>query len=114
MLRGLRVLPGRPRENGPASLSAEQRRIFCHGRHSRAGPLTPATRSTAARLICGQRWLVPRLRNEGKETQQENSMKYLLMIAAAITFVGTASATSSADCCGGGACCLVKLSCCAK
>ena len=42
-------------------------------------------------------------------------MKYLLMIVAALAFVGTANATSrSADCCGGGACCLVKTSCCAK
>jgi hypothetical protein len=42
-------------------------------------------------------------------------MKYLLMIVAALAFVGTANATSrSADCCGVGGCCLVKLSCCAK
>ena len=40
-------------------------------------------------------------------------MKYLLMIVAALAFVGTANATSrSADC--GGGCCLVKTSCCAK
>jgi hypothetical protein len=53
--------------------------------------------------------------NEEKETQQEDSMKYLFMIVTAIALIGTASATSrSADCCGGGACCLVKLSCCAK
>jgi hypothetical protein len=52
---------------------------------------------------------------EEKEIQQEDSMKYLLMIVAAIALVGTANATSrSADCCGGGACCLLKLSCCAK
>jgi hypothetical protein len=42
-------------------------------------------------------------------------MKYLFAIVAAMTLIGTASATSrSADCCGGGACCLVKSSCCAK
>jgi hypothetical protein len=52
---------------------------------------------------------------EEKEIQQEDSMKYLLMIVAAIALVGTANATSrSADCCGGGACCPLKLSCCAK
>jgi hypothetical protein len=53
--------------------------------------------------------------DEGKEIQQEDSMKYLLMIVAAIALIGTANATSrSADCCGGGACCLLNLSCCAK
>jgi hypothetical protein len=47
--------------------------------------------------------------DEGKEIQQEDSMKYLLMIVAALALVGTANATSrSADCC------LVKLPCCAK
>ncbi len=35
-------------------------------------------------------------------------MKYLLMILAAMAFIGTANATSrSADCCAGGACCMV-------
>jgi hypothetical protein len=47
--------------------------------------------------------------------QQEDTMKYLLMIVAAIALVGTANATSrSADCCGGGACCPIKPPCCAK
>jgi hypothetical protein len=114
VLRKLRVLPRHTGEDHFVCLSAHRRGIFCHGRHSRARPLAPSTCSTAARLSGWQRWLIPRLRDEGKETQQENSMKYLLMIAAAITFVGTASATSSADCCGGGACCPLKLSCCAK
>jgi hypothetical protein len=42
-------------------------------------------------------------------------MKYLMMILAAMTLIGTASATSrSADCCGGGGCCPIKLPCCAK
>ena len=42
-------------------------------------------------------------------------MKYLMMILAAMTLIGTASAISrSADCCGGGACCLIKSACCAK
>jgi hypothetical protein len=49
------------------------------------------------------------------ETQQKDTMKYLLMIVAAIALVGTANATSrSADCCGGGACCAIKPPCCAK
>src|SRR5204863_5897101 len=61
------------------------------------------------------RWLVPQRRDEVEETQQENSMKYLMMILAAIALVGTASATSrSADCCDGGMCCMVNSSCCAK
>jgi hypothetical protein len=50
-----------------------------------------------------------------KKTQQEDSMKYLFVIVAAMTLIGTASATSRlADCCGGGVCCLVKSSCCAN
>ena len=114
VLRRLRVLPGHSRESHPASLSALRRRIFCHCRHSRARPLAPSTCSSTARLIRLRRWLVPQLRDEEKETQQEDSMKYLLMIVAAMALVGTANATSrSADCCGG-PCCLVKSSCCAK
>jgi hypothetical protein len=47
--------------------------------------------------------------------QQKESMKYLLMIIAALAFVGSASAISrSADCCGGGACCHIGAGCCAK
>ena len=42
-------------------------------------------------------------------------MKYLMMILAAMTLIGTASAISrSADCCGGGGCCLIKLPCCGE
>ena len=86
----------------------------CRNNTCRLSPLATSTCSTAARLIGSRRWLVRR-GGRGKETQQEDSMKYLLMIVAAIALVGTASATSrSADCCGGGACCLVNLSCCAK
>ena len=116
MLCGLRALRGHHSlDHETLCLPAHRRGIFCCAFDSRARPLAPSTRSSAARLISLRRWLVPQLRDEEKETQQEDSMKYLFMIVAAIALVGTASATSrSADCCGGGACCLVNLSCCAK
>lgn len=41
-------------------------------------------------------------------------MKYLLMMMAAITFVGAASATSVSDCCDDGLCCPIHPSCCAE
>jgi hypothetical protein len=41
-------------------------------------------------------------------------MKYLLMIIAAMAFVGSATATSESDGCCPGACCLIAKSCCAK
>src|ERR1700682_809033 len=110
MLLGLRVLPGHTLvDDDTVCLSAHRRGIFCHACDSRACPLAPSTRSPAARLIGLRRWLA-RNSGEEKETQQEDSMKYLLMIVAAIALVGTANATSrSADCCGGGACWLVTL-----
>jgi hypothetical protein len=39
-------------------------------------------------------------------------MKYLLIIIAAMTFIGSAKATSDTDCCPGH-CCKVSKSCCA-
>jgi hypothetical protein len=47
------------------------------------------------------------------ETEKEDLMKYLLLIATFVAFIGTATATSSADCCQGNAkCCPGK--CCKK
>ncbi len=39
-------------------------------------------------------------------------MKYLLMFIAALTLVGSATATSQSDCCTGQTCCAIRLSCC--
>src|SRR6266436_5257871 len=111
MLRGLRVWRRSVFHSGDSVLlSAHRRGILCSSLDARVRPLRPSTRSSAARLTSSWRWLVPRLRDEENKTQREDSMKYLLMIVAAIALVGTANATSrSADCCGGGACCLIKL-----
>jgi hypothetical protein len=97
-------------------IPVRRRRNFCRLHFFRA-PSLPATSGPAtARLILFDRVGSSALwARAGKETQPEDSMKYLLSIVAALALVGTASATSrSADCCGGGACCLVKTSCCAK
>src|SRR5207248_8861730 len=99
MLRGLRVWPRSVfHSRDSVLLSAHRRGIFCNSFDERLRPLGPSTRSSAARLTNSWRWLVPRLRDEEKETQREDSMKYLLMIMAAIALAGTANATSrSAD-----------------
>ena len=118
MLRPVRLWSRGTRHlRDPIRLSAGRRRNFCRLHFFGAQPLTATSGSAAARLILLDRVGSSRqLPDEsGKETQPEDSMKYLLSIVAALALVGTASATSrSADCCGGGACCLVKTSCCAK
>src|SRR5881394_654637 len=84
--------------------------IFCPSTPAHNGLLfrrraPDSVRIESARLaFAGRDW---------KKTLQEDSMKYLLMIIAALALVGTASATSSsADCCGGGGCCPIKMPCC--
>ena len=115
MLLRLPVLPGHALAGDDVvCLSAHRRAIFRLPLHSRARPFASSTRSAAAHLIgCGVGSSAAA--DERKEIQQEDSMKYLLMIVAALTLVGTANATSrSASCCGGGPCCLIKLGCCGK
>src|SRR5205823_2276689 len=69
---------------------------------SRAAPSDLRFRRRAADSVRSRR-LVRAAGESRKETQPEDSMKYLLSIVAALALVGTASATSrSADCCGGG------------
>jgi hypothetical protein len=115
VLRRLYVLPGGALVCDSVRLSAHGRRIFCRFHYFRAHLLPPSTCSTAARLIGCRAGSSRNCGNEEKETQQEDSMKYLLMIVAAIALIGTVSATSrSADCCGGGICCPLQSSCCAE
>jgi len=97
-------------------LSTGRRRKICRLHFLRADSFGASSRSTAARLISLPRRLVPLWRGENNGTQQEDSMKYLLMILTAVALMGTASATSQSadDCCGGGACCVIKTKCCAK
>ena len=117
MLRTLLSLLCPSRHGGRAvCLSAGRRRKIRRVHFLRAAAFGPSSRSAAARLISLPRRLVPLWRGENNGTQQEDSMKYLLMILTAVALMGTASATSQSadDCCGGGACCLIKTGCCAK
>jgi hypothetical protein len=117
MLCRVRLRPRRHSRCGNTiCLSDSRRRKFRRLRFVRAGPLATASGSAAARLIRFEsRRLVPRFAGRGcKETQQEDSMKIILMIIAALALVGTTT-SRSADCCGDGeSCCLIKMPCCAK
>jgi hypothetical protein len=116
VLPRLRFLPDYPfaRDNNVA-LPIRRRGIIRLIRGPGGDPLRSPACPSASRLKQFSALARSPWRTRKTKFKQDDYMKYLLMIVAALALMGTANATSRfADCCGGGTCCLIKSNCCAK